>query len=161
MRKTAYIKNLPAGLPGTPKGTGTAAHPNHPIQRPGTRRHVIGLVVMAALWPGPALAVLPADAAGCAAFYLANADVERDVFDAKDVDRTWTRQADAFQRVATRLNMPQADIDAIIGRDRPLLRRMIEGFILDLDPASRRLFITRSETCDRIVATAPEFEAWR
>lgn len=158
MRKTASDGiNL---LPLSRQAAVTARH-NRSERHAGGRAPLLFALLfaaMAVLTPRPALALLPADAAGCAAFFLANADFEERVFDPEDVDYTWTRQAALFRQVARRLDMTKAEIDAIIARDRPLLRRMIEGFILDLDAASRRLFITRSETCDRIVKTAPEFD---
>lgn len=144
------MKNCPKVPPASAWGNG------------GIRRRLIASLVALMMGLAPAVQAQTAqDAAGCAAFYLANADFETDLFDAPDRDPAWTAQAQIFRQIARRMNLSDAEIDKIIARDRRPLKRMIEGFVLDLDAASRRIFITRSETCDRIIETAPEFAHWR
>ena len=119
------------------------------------------LSLMLCVGAAPALAYTAQDAATCAAFNFANWDYEVQHFSAEDRSPGWKQQAADFVLVAERLGQDKNTTARIIKAERGALLELINGFVFDDKPTTKRTFEKLSRSCNRIIRKAPEMKAHR
>ena len=124
----------------------------------GLRTGHVRAVLAAALFgatPGAATEDPLYPAAQCAALWLGHADYAR-VSAYLDSDPWHSKAAAAFRSIALRLGGSEAEVDAHIATQRPLMVSLLDGYIYGGDRQSREVFERLSTTCQDFADRHPE-----